>query len=102
MKGFADAEQCLDRDWPSRFDLLPVTRREPKTYHVFLRKSFPLANLADATAESAEESGVIDHPPVLLAHEQKDHEQISCSLRGNASGNSLKELPLDAISICVK
>jgi hypothetical protein len=43
-----------------------------------LRKSLPLANLANTSAQSAKESGLI-HAQFLTTNEQKHHEQNSCA-----------------------
>jgi hypothetical protein len=80
LKRSTDAEQGFNGNGSSRLDLLPMTRREAIADHVLLWESLSLANLANATAESTEECGIIEHAPVLLGDEQKHHEQNSVYL----------------------
>jgi len=75
---FADPQECFHRNRAARFDLLPVASGKSVRNHIFLRKSLPLANLANTSAQSAKESGLI-HAQFLTTNEQKHHEQNSCA-----------------------
>jgi hypothetical protein len=77
VKGLADSENCGDRNWPSRFNLLPMSGRKTKGDHVLLAVSAFLAQLSHPLTEISEKFHGVRHAFFYLGHEQKHHEQIS-------------------------
>ena len=54
LEHLANPQQGRDRNWPSRFDLLPVPGGEPKRQHVLLTVAMLLAKRAHLGTQSAE------------------------------------------------
>ena len=51
----SDSKKSLDRDGSSFFNLLPVSRREPKRNHIFLRIASPFPESTNPPTQSFEE-----------------------------------------------
>jgi hypothetical protein len=77
MERLTDPQDCCDGNWPPRLDLLPVTGREAKGNHVFLREAAFLPQLLYALAKVTKEFLGVRHVSFYRGHEQKYHEQIS-------------------------
>jgi hypothetical protein len=50
-----------DRDGPSGFNLLPVSRRKTERNHIFLAEAFGLPQVADSSAQPIKEFSLIWH-----------------------------------------
>lgn len=62
-ENFANTEQRRDRDGPSRFDLLPMSRRKTERNHVLLREAALLSQATNSLPQRFEEYPLLRHAP---------------------------------------